>query len=191
VNILAAVLVLTFARSTVNFYETTHKLIGVAFIVQQVLVAAVFLIRRPALATSRHPLDIGVAMGGSFGGLLLRAGGSSVASALGVWVQVVGLALWILSYLALGRSFGLIAADRGLVIRGPYRVVRHPMYLSYIVTQSGYLLQSLSVWNLTAAAFAWSCQVARCVREERLLGESRPYEHYRSKVRWRLVPGLW
>src|SRR5439155_23992465 len=123
----------------------THRLIGVAFIVQQVLVAAAFLVRRWPIAVSRRPLDWGAAIGGSFGGFLLRPSSHQPLPTLGIGIQVAGLALWTLSFFALGRSFGLVPADRGLVTRGPYRVVRHPIAASYLVTQHGYILQSLSV----------------------------------------------
>lgn len=43
--------------------------------------------------------------------------------------------------------FGFVAADRGLKTRGPYAVVRHPMYASYLLLQSGYVLRSLSPWT--------------------------------------------
>jgi protein-S-isoprenylcysteine O-methyltransferase Ste14 len=191
VNLLGAAVVLFFARSTIRFYESTHRLIGAAFIVQQVLVAAAFLVRRRPIAVSHRPLDWGVAIGGSFGGFLLRPSGYQPLPTLGIWVQVVGLALWALSFVALGRSFGLVAADRGMVTRGPYRVVRHPMYASYLVAQLGYLLQSASAWNLVVVALAWSCQVARSLCEERLLGDVGSYRRYQTLVRWRLVPGVW
>ena len=32
----------------------------------------------------------------------------------------------------LGRSFGLVPANRGIVARGPYLLVRHPIYAGYL-----------------------------------------------------------
>ena len=76
------------------------------------------------------------------------------------------------SFLALGRSFGFAAADRGLVQRGPYSVVRHPIYASYFFLQIGYLLQSLSLRNALIMVFICSCNIGRAVVEERLLVSS-------------------
>ncbi len=191
VNVLGAVVVLLFARATIRSYLNTHRVIGAVFIVQQVFVAAAFVARRFPNSVSRRPLDWAAALGGSFGGFLLRPTGSQPAYAVGLILQILGLAAWTLSFFALGRSFGLVAADRGLVMRGPYAVVRHPLYTSYMVTQLGYLLQSVSAWNVAVLSFTWTCQIARAVAEERLLAEVPPYAEYRSRVRWRLMPGVW
>ncbi len=91
----------------------------------------------------------------------------------------------------LGRSFGFVAADRGLVIRGPYAVIRHPVYAAYLLIQVGYLLQSLSWRNAAVVALVTCANAGRAVAEERLLATSASYETYRQRVRWRLIPGLW
>ena len=75
--------------------------------------------------------------------------------------------------------------------RGPYAVVRHPIYASYLLIQSGYLLQSFSLRNVVVMALATGCNVGRALMEERLLTGSSDYQAYRHRVRWRLVPGLW
>ena len=75
--------------------------------------------------------------------------------------------------------------------RGPYGVVRHPIYASYLLLQSGYLLQSLSVRNALVMLLASGCNVGRARAEERLLASSEQYGAYRTLVRWRLVPGVW
>jgi protein-S-isoprenylcysteine O-methyltransferase Ste14 len=191
VDLVGAVVVLLFGRATVRYYLETHRLIGAVFIVQQVAVAVAFLVRRRASSVSGRPLDWAIALGGSFGGFLLRPGGLEVGSDLGLMLQVAGLICWTLAFVTLGRSFGLVAADRGVVTRGPYRLVRHPLYASYMVTQLGYLFQSASAWNLAVLGLVWSCQAARSVAEERLLTTTRPYQEYRSLVRWRLIPGIW
>ena len=96
-----------------------------------------------------------------------------------------------MSLLALGRSFGFVAADRGLVTPGPYAGVRHPVYASYLLIQSGYLLQSISLRNAVVMVLASGCNAGRALMEERLLARSPAYGAYRRRVRWRLVPGLW
>jgi protein-S-isoprenylcysteine O-methyltransferase Ste14 len=84
-----------------------------------------------------------------------------------------------------------VAADRGLVGRGPYAVVRHPVYASYLLTQSGYLLQSISLRNVLVMVLASGYNVGRALMEERLLAGTPAYPAYRHRVGWRLVPGLW
>lgn len=192
-NLVGAAGAAYFAWVSLRFYVHTHRLIGAAFLVQQTWVVVAYLIRRPAQMVSRRPGDWLLAFGGTFGGVLFRPVGAhphwGVATGLGF--QLAGLAICVLSFLALGRSFGFAAANRGVVGHGPYAVVRHPIYSSYVLLQCGYVLQSIALWNILVMVFVTGCNVGRAVVEERLLTESEPYQAYRRKVRWRLVPGVW
>jgi protein-S-isoprenylcysteine O-methyltransferase Ste14 len=193
VNLAGAAIAAWFAQASVRFYLDTHRLIGGLFVIEQMWFAIAFLIRRPPRAVSRRIGTWLAAFGGTFGGLLLRPAGAHPPWGVhaGFGVQLAGLLLAIASLLALGRSFGFVAADRGLKTRGPYGVVRHPIYASYLLIQSGYLLQSLSLRNLAVVAFATACNIARALAEERLLARSPAYRAYRERVRWRLIPYLW
>lgn len=182
-----------FAESTLQYYLRTHRLIGGAFLVEQTWVVVAYLIRRPARVVSGRRGDWLLAFCGTFGGVLFRPVGIHPQWGLdgGLVVQVIGLAICVVSFLTLGRSFGFAAADRGLVRRGPYAVVRHPIYASYLLLQAGYLLQSPSVWNGLVMVFVTSCNVGRALAEDRLLATNSRYAAYRSQVRWRLLPGVW
>jgi protein-S-isoprenylcysteine O-methyltransferase Ste14 len=193
VNLLGAASAALFARASLQYYLHTHRLIGAAFFVEQAWFVAAFLIRRPPRAASRHPGSWLLAAGGTFGGLLFRPVGAHVQWGVqtGFGLQAAGLAIAIMSLLALGRSFGFIAADRGLVTRGPYAVVRHPVYAAYVLIQCGYLLQSLSLWNVGVLVFATGCNIGRSLAEEQVLAASSAYQAYQKQVRWRLLPGFW
>jgi protein-S-isoprenylcysteine O-methyltransferase Ste14 len=182
-----------FAWASLRVYLHTHRLIGAAFLVEQTWVVIAYLVRRPARTVSRRSGDWLLAFGGTFGGVLFRPVGAHPQWGVnvGLGFQLVGLAICVLSFLALGRSFGFAAADRGLVRRGPYAVVRHPIYASYVLLQSGYLLQSISVRNALVMLFATSCNIGRALAEDRLLATNEQYGAYRAQVRWRLLPGVW
>lgn len=85
-------------------------------------------------------------------------------------------------------------AERGqrVVDRGPYAVVRHPMYAG-----AALLLVGLSLWlestaGVVAALVPILALVARAVLEERFLARALPgYAAYAARVRARLVPGVW
>ena len=193
VNLAGAAGAAFFAQASLQFYLRTHSLIGGAFLVEQTWFVIAFLVRRPPSAVSRNPGSWLLAFGGTFAGVLFRPVGAhphwGVVAGLGL--QLAGLAVCVTSLLALGRSFGFVAADRGLVTRGPYAVVRHPVYASYLLIQSGYLLQSISPRNAVVMVLASGCNIGRALMEERLLTGSSAYGAYRRRVRWRLVPGLW
>jgi len=193
VNLLGATLAALFARASLLYYLQTHRLIGAVFFVEQAWFVVAFLARRPPRASSRRLWAWLLAAGGTFGGLLFRPQGSNPQWGVtaGLVLQLLGLVLVLVSLAALGRSFGFVAADRGLVTRGPYRVVRHPIYASYILIQFGYLIQAQSLRNLLVLLFATSCNIGRCLAEEQVLTDTSDYQEYRARVRWRLVPGMW
>lgn len=192
-NLIGAAGAALFAQATLHSYLETHQLIGPAFFAEQMWVVIAYLIRRPARVVSRRSRDWLLAFGGTFGGVLFRPDGAHPPWGLtaGLVVQLFGLAICITSFLALGRSFGFVAADRGLVQRGPYAIVRHPSYASYLFLQAGYVLQSISIRNALVMVFASGCNVGRAVAEDRMLATNDRSEEYRGRVAWRMIPGVW
>jgi protein-S-isoprenylcysteine O-methyltransferase Ste14 len=65
------------------------------------------------------------------------------------------------------------------------------MYAAYLLLQSGYLLQSLSLRNTAVLLFGILCNAGRALAEERLLANNKDYRAYRRHVRRRIIPGLW
>ena len=192
-NLVGAAGAAFFAEATYQAYLQTHRPLGIAFFAEQMWVVIAYLIRRPARTVSRRWGDWALAFGGTFGGVLFRPAGAHPqwGVSIGLVVQLVGLAICVASFLALGRSFGFVAADRGLVRRGPYAVVRHPIYASYLLLQLGYVLQSISLRNALVMVFASGCNVGRAVVEDRVLATNDGYGSYRNQVRWRLFPRVW
>jgi protein-S-isoprenylcysteine O-methyltransferase Ste14 len=192
-NLVGAAGAALFARAGLQHFLATRSLIGAGFVAAQLWVVVAYLVRRPATAVTTRPGDWLLAFGGTFGGVLLRPSGlhDALGVSLGTVLQSAGLLLAAAAFVALGRSFGFAAADRGLAASGPYRVVRHPLYVAYALLQLGYLAQSLSPANIAVVALVLSCDVGRALVEERLLSASAPYRAYRAQVHWRLVPGLW
>jgi protein-S-isoprenylcysteine O-methyltransferase Ste14 len=174
-------------------YLDTHRPIGFLLSVEQMVVVVAYLVRRPARVITRRFSDWLLAFGGTFTPVLLRPDGAHLTWGLewGLGLQLCGVAICLWSFLALGRSFGFAAADRGLVSRGPYGIVRHPIYASYVMLQIGYLLQSLSLRNLAVVLLATACNAGRIRAEELVLAGNMGYAQYRNRIRWRMLPGMW
>jgi protein-S-isoprenylcysteine O-methyltransferase Ste14 len=79
-----------------------------------------------------------------------------------------------------------------VVSSGPYRFVRHPFYASLIVTQLVYPLAVGSLVAYIPALSAVGLFLWRTAREDATLQAGLPgYAEYASRVRYRLLPGVW
>lgn len=112
------------------------------------------------------------------------------------WLGSVLLALsmvWHFSAkVVLGRSFGLLPAQRGLVMTGPYRLIRHPIYFGYLIGHIGMLLVNFSEQNALIITALYLAQVIRIQREESILVKNDSgYADYQQRVRWRLIPFIY
>lgn len=91
----------------------------------------------------------------------------------------------------LGRSFTILPEARRLVTRGPYRYVRHPLYLVSIISSIGAMLQFEQPWAFLVVAVADALQIARLHYEERVLRDAFPeYAEYAART-WRILPGIY
>lgn len=151
------------------------------------------IIRRPSGQVSRRPGEWLLAVGGTTAVLLVYPTdpeSALVPMSVASIPLMIGLLTQIIAKLALGRSFGLIPANRGLKLSGPYRVVRHPMYLGYFLVQIGFLLLNPSLWNMAVYVLAYSFQIPRLLAEERILAKDDAYIAYQQQVRYRMIPGV-
>lgn len=104
-------------------------------------------------------------------------------------VGVFGYALVLWSLLTLGTRFSIAPADRGLVAHGPYRFVRHPMYLGELVLRLTLVSTSPQPFLAAGLFLALAAiQVLRAIREEQIISGYPAYAH---QVRFRLIPGVW
>lgn len=102
-----------------------------------------------------------------------------------VGVAGYGLVFW--SLLALGPRFGIAPADRGLVTGGPYKLLRHPMYLGELILRGALVLANAPMEGLPPFLILVFLQVLRLLREEKVIAG---YSGYANQVRWRLLPWI-
>ena len=170
-----------------NFIQT-GKWTSLLWIVSEGMIIFLLVFRRESRRLSRHPWDWIVALGGSFTALLVRPAATIAPEFIGVVLQLAGTVFEIHAKVFLGRSFGIVAADRGIVVSGPYRIVRHPIYLGYFVTHVGFLLTNWSPRNLAIYIVTYFFQISRILAEERILREDESYRAYCQRVRYRVIP---
>ena len=106
----------------------------------------------------------------------------------GIAVAVIGTGWMLVSVLALGRCFGVLPEARGLVTRGPYRLVRHPLYLGEMTACAGLIIASPSMLNLTlGVGFAIGQTLRMRMEEEALQAAFEDYGAYATRTP-RLLP---
>jgi protein-S-isoprenylcysteine O-methyltransferase Ste14 len=145
------------------------------------------------LIQREHPEVILLAAGVNAQALLLTTPATAsafVPETLVTILMLMGLLVQISGKLALGRSFGLVPANRGVKTRGLYRVVRHPIYAGYTLTHIGFLLGFPSLQNAALYAGVFAIEVTRLMREEAALKRDPVYGEYAARVRYRLLPGV-
>ena len=109
----------------------------------------------------------------------------------GLVLVIFAAGLSLVTLLTLGKLFGVRPAIRGLATSGPYRFVRHPMYLSYILADIGYNLEEWNFVTLLLVLVGWAALAYRIYAEERVLSQHSGWRGYATSVRSRLLPGLW
>jgi len=141
---------------------------------------AFVVLRSPARRRAREPIAY-LACAAAVLPAALQAPTASAAPGLvlaGELVALLGCAWMLVAALALGRCFGVLPEARGLVTHGPYRVVRHPLYLGEFAAMGGLLIASPSARNLGAGAVFAIAQATRMRLEESAL--EREFPEYRD-----------
>jgi protein-S-isoprenylcysteine O-methyltransferase Ste14 len=88
----------------------------------------------------------------------------------------------------------IIEVEKGqkVIQSGPYRFVRHPMYLGTIIMYFASPLALGSYWAIIPAIFIIPILIVRIINEEKVLTkELEGYSEYKLTTRFRLIPGIW
>jgi protein-S-isoprenylcysteine O-methyltransferase Ste14 len=173
-------------------YVRTGRFTGLLLLAAESLVVVLMIVRRRTTIVDRSVPTAVLTTISLLGPMLLRTneGLSLVPDAATALVTTVGLMIVIISKATIGRSFGIAPANRGVVARGPYTIVRHPIYLGYLVTHAAVLAAYPSVWNVIVLVGGDIALVLRALAEERVLSADREYQVYCGRVAWHLVPGV-
>jgi protein-S-isoprenylcysteine O-methyltransferase Ste14 len=184
-----------FALLSVNLlaeFARTGHITVLLLLVSEVLVVILTLVRRPAQLIDRSVVAAVMTTVSVAAPPMLRASDApslapDIVTAL---VSAAGVLLVIFGKLTLGRSFGLVPANRGVVARGPYNIVRHPIYAGYLVAHVAFLAAHPGPWNVAIVLVGDTALIMRALIEERVLAKDVAYQAYCRRVGWHLVPGV-
>jgi len=166
------------------------------YVVQHVLVLGIALTRRPLAAQDRSlPTSAAVVVTYAYPyaqvAYLRWEPGDEAWPTGGLVLVTLAGCLSLASLLALGRRFGVRPAVRGIETSGPYGLVRHPMYLAYVLSDIGYNLEEWNGGTVLMVVAGWVALFYRLMAEERILARDPGWPAYTARVRYRLLPGLW
>jgi protein-S-isoprenylcysteine O-methyltransferase Ste14 len=161
----------------------------------ETFVAVTFLLRDPSKANHSNPAARPAAYAGTF--LLLaffhaarswkpewlRPNGSLLVAEGGTLLWLAGSLLVAISIWFLRSSFSIEPEARRIVRAGPYKLVRHPIYLGYVL-QYGGLWLIYPTLGLAAILAIWlGLTLLRIQFEEEVLVRTFPeYEAYRHSI---------
>jgi protein-S-isoprenylcysteine O-methyltransferase Ste14 len=173
-------------------FARTGRPTGLLLLASEALVVVLTVFRRAPLAVDRSARARVLTITSLLGPPLVQpATAAPLATELfTVMFSAVGLLIVIGGKMSLGRSFGLMPANRGIVSSGLYKLVRHPIYLGYLITHVGFVLAHPIPWNIALLLTSDLALLTRAVCEEQTLALASEYRAYQQRVRWRVVPGL-
>ena len=179
-----------------QIYFISNALSGFSMALYSLTVAVLYVVRLPAVTKFAGTKPAIASILGAF--MLLPLILIGPCEDLPLWARILScfliivsniLAVWILFWL--GRSFSILPEGRKLVTRGPYSIVRHPLYLIEMLAILGTVINFLS-WQAVLLFIAQTAmQFARIHYEEQVLKDSFPeYEAYAAQTR-RVIPYIY
>jgi protein-S-isoprenylcysteine O-methyltransferase Ste14 len=178
------------------FLTSTFTVADWIYVVQHLLVLGIALTRLPPLVQDRSlfsSISVVVAYAYPYAQVayLRWVPGNPTWPEGGLVLVTLAAFLSFASLISLGRFFGVWPALRGLETRGPYRFVRHPVYLAYVLADIGYNLQEWNFGTVLLVMAGWVSLFYRIRAEELILSQDAGWSNYIALVRRRLIPGLW
>jgi len=155
---------------------------------------SIFALSRPRHSASSFSLGAVCAfVGMALMPALLSTGSPRTGAAyfMAAGLELVGVALSMAGRVWMGRAFGILPANRGIVLSGPFRWIRHPVYAGWLILMAGYAIAYRHPRNVLIVLAALPFAIWRITLEERLLLRDPRYRSYCRRVPFRLLPGLY
>ncbi len=192
-RLLAVLMYSVFVSSALyQFHKDPSRITLLLLVISELLTLGLAVCTRVPRERDWNPVTVVVSLCAGFYFLAFRIepGVHLLPETVAAGLQIAGLVIQVSAKLSLRRSFGILPANRGVVVSGPYRFLRHPIYFGYFVNQGGFLLSNFGIRNLVVLLILWALQMFRVVREERVLVKDARYREYAARVRYRFIPGV-
>jgi protein-S-isoprenylcysteine O-methyltransferase Ste14 len=191
-RILVGALFLILTWRLLGDFLVTGRATDLLLLVGEALVVVLTCLRRPASIVDKRPIVRLVTAVSMTSPLLSRPAQIAPMISEATAAMLLGSALLVVvgGKMSLGYSFGMLPANRGVMQGGLYRLVRHPIYLGYLLTHLPFLAAHPSAWNVAVLLTGDAALILRAFYEEQTLGRDPQYVRYCQTVRWRLVPGI-
>jgi protein-S-isoprenylcysteine O-methyltransferase Ste14 len=169
-----------------------HHLLIVCF---YILLILLYFLRTSAISTSKSPLTNIIAILTAFIPFTIpllenNSFVDPVNAVISSVIIILGMFLAIYALLVLGRNVSIIPQARKLVKNGPYRLVRHPLYLGELTSVFGIVAAEVTISKMMVFLLFMAAQIYRSLREEKLLESIfHEYQEYCLKTP-RFIPGV-
>jgi protein-S-isoprenylcysteine O-methyltransferase Ste14 len=159
---------------------------------EYVLIVLTTILRRPPKRVTANPILWLLGFVATYWGLMVwgfvQPGRPLSSSRISDALTVCGGLMVAWARISLGRNIGYVPAQRELVLRGAYRIVRHPIYAGIFVTYLGEILRLFTPRNALLFALGCAWFVLQSLVEENFLKADPQYSAYMRKVRARWIP---
>jgi protein-S-isoprenylcysteine O-methyltransferase Ste14 len=177
-----------------NIQVTELTIPRVALLLQLSLLVVTMLIRRAPVRVTTNSLYWLVAFVASYFGFLTvsvsAAGHPLVPALLTDALSMTSVLADGYARVSLGRNIGFVPAQRRLVMGGPYRLVRHPIYSALFLAETCVVLENFSWVNFLLSLVFVGLFVIKTLMEENFLRKDSAYAKYMEEVRYRWIPGV-
>jgi protein-S-isoprenylcysteine O-methyltransferase Ste14 len=187
-NLALASFFFVFAIGMISDFRLTHRASSLLLTVFETVIVFFSLFRRAPKQSNSSLYDWVVALAGTFSLLLLRPAPQVHDHFVTLTVQLLGTSMSMAALFSLNRSWGVVAANRGVKTRGLYAFVRHPIYAGYFLSAGAFVIQNLTLLNAAIYAIFAVLKVLRVGAEERMLSQDPEYLDYARRTRWRVLP---
>jgi len=164
------------------------------FMISNLIMIGLFFSRREYKSIDKSVFRQSIAAIAFFSGLAFSGQpetGSDAMKDISFGILIAAHLLGIISLFNLGKSFGVLIANRKIKTGGIYSIVRHPMYVTDLLFRIGYVVSHFNLFAATLLLLSGACYVYRALLEERFLAADQDYADYMKKVKYRFIPYIY